>query len=140
MLQLRTTMFSLGRAQRRPSTLRPDLIAIQSSPVLKVQSSISTFLQDSGSQPSPLGPLLSTVTPRTVRSSQRSGWMTQNGERSRVTPSIRTVLHSVKFTVCGRKVFSGVVTRSYTGRDASPHFSSSRREGLMNSAVSSSFR
>ena len=78
--QLRTTMFSLGVARRRPSALRPDLMAMQSSPVLNEQPSMSTFLQDSGSQPSLFGPSPLIVTLRTMRFSQNSGWMTQNGE------------------------------------------------------------
>ena len=37
---------------RQPSWSRPDLIAMPSSPTLKSISSISTLVQDSGSQPS----------------------------------------------------------------------------------------
>ena len=56
--QLRTMMFSLGTFTRRPSALRPDLIAMQSSPVSNAQRSISTSRHDSGSQPSLFGPWL----------------------------------------------------------------------------------
>jgi len=35
MVQPRTMIFSLGTLRRRPSSLRPDLMAIQSSPVSK---------------------------------------------------------------------------------------------------------
>jgi hypothetical protein len=54
--QRRMTKFSLGTLTRRPSLLRPDLIAMQSSPVSNTQSSISTSREDSGSQPSLFGP------------------------------------------------------------------------------------
>ena len=40
--QSRMMMFSLGTLMRRPSALRPDLIAMQSSPVLNTQLLIST--------------------------------------------------------------------------------------------------
>ena len=72
-MQPRTIMFSLGIFHLRPSSLRPDLMAIQSSPVSNVQFSINTFLQDSGSHPSPLGPRLKTVTPLTIKLSQKRG-------------------------------------------------------------------
>ena len=55
-VQPRTTIFSLGTPIRRPSALRPDLIAMQSSPVSNVQFSISTSRHDSGLQPSLFGP------------------------------------------------------------------------------------
>ncbi len=87
--QLRMMMFSLGRFHRRPSLLRPLFTAMQSSPVLKKQFSMSTPSHDSGSQPSPLGPSLLMCTPRTVMFFDSSGWMTQNGERSSVTFSMR---------------------------------------------------
>ena len=57
-------MFSLGTPIRRPSALRPDLMAMQSSPVSNMQFSMSTLRHDSGSQPSLFGPWLLTVTPR----------------------------------------------------------------------------
>ena len=100
--QLRTITFSVGVAASIPSRLRPLFMAMQSSPVSKKQSSISTFLQLSGSHPSPLGPSFCICTPRTVRFSQKSGWITQNGERNSVTSSISTFLHSTKLTSCGR--------------------------------------
>src|SRR5437016_7347782 len=67
------TMFWLGTFTRRPSVLRPDLIATQSSPTLKVIASISTPSQHSGSQPSVLGPVDCTVTPSMVTCVQRVG-------------------------------------------------------------------
>src|SRR5690242_1462269 len=65
-LQFCTIRFSHGLLTRRPSALRPDLIAMQASPVSKVHPSISTSVHDSGSQPSLLGPWLLMLTLRTV--------------------------------------------------------------------------
>ena len=104
MEQRRTMMFWLGRFQRRPSALRPLLMAIQSSPVWKRQSSINTPSHDSGSQPSPLGPSFQKVTPRTTTFLLRRGCSTQKGERSKVTPSTNTPSQSTKLTSWGRKV------------------------------------
>ncbi len=92
-LQPRIMMFSEGRPQSRPSLLRPLLTAMQSSPVLKKQFSMSTPSQLSGSQPSPLGPSLLTCTPRTITFFDSSGWITQKGERSRVRFSTSTPSH-----------------------------------------------
>ena len=92
-VQWRTMMFSEGMFQRRPSSLRPLLIAMQSSPVWKRQFSMSTFSHDSGSHPSPLGPSLMMVRPRTVIFFDSRGCTTQKGERSRVTPSSRMFSH-----------------------------------------------
>ncbi len=100
--QWRTITFSVGMFQRRPSRLRPLLIAMQSSPVSKKHPSISTFLHDAGSQPSPFGPSFCTCTPLTVRFSQSNGCITQNGARSIVTPSMRTFLHFTGLTSCTR--------------------------------------
>ena len=86
--QWRMMMFCEGMARSRPSRLRPLLMAMQSSPVLKKQFSISTRSHDSGSHPSPLGPSLLICTPRTVTSVDFRGCMTQKGESSRVTFSI----------------------------------------------------
>jgi hypothetical protein len=66
----RTTMFSLGLPTRQPSSFRPDLITTQSSPVLKKESSIRTFRLESGLQPSLFGPLVSTLTLRTITFSE----------------------------------------------------------------------
>ena len=88
--QPRTTIRSEGAASRRPSALRPDLIAMQSSPVSNTASSISTSVEDSGSQPSLLGPAETTVTPRTVTLRESTGWMTHIGALRIVTPSTST--------------------------------------------------
>ena len=133
--QLRMMMFLAGMLRSRPSRLRPLLMAMQSSPVLKKQSSISTRSQHSGSQPSPLGPSLIIFTRRTVMSVECRGWMTQNGERSRVMSSIRMRSHLLKFTNCGRRPSFGPKTRSgvrspfslYMGMPSSPFFSSRGR-------------
>jgi hypothetical protein len=45
-------MFRLGTSTRRPSALRPALMAMQSSPVSKVLPVMTTSVHDSGSQPS----------------------------------------------------------------------------------------
>src|SRR5574344_505980 len=92
----RIIIFSLGRFHNLPSALRPLFIAIQSSPVWKKQSSMSTLLQDSGSHPSPLGPSLAICTRLTVLFWLNNVWRTQKGERSRVTPSIRIPSHWLK--------------------------------------------
>ena len=89
-------MFSLGTLSRRPSALRPDLIAMQSSPVSNVQRSISTSRHDSGSQPSLFGPWLSIVTPRTVTFVQSTGLISHIGELTIVTPSMSTLRAAVR--------------------------------------------
>lgn len=89
-VELRTMMFSERRCPiRRPSSFLPDLMAMQSSPVSKMQFSISTSLEDSGLQPSLFGPWLTTVTPRTVTFVQSTGLISHIGELLIVTPSIR---------------------------------------------------
>ena len=84
---------STGLLRRRPSALRPDFSAIQSSPVSNRQCSISTRRQDSGSQPSELGPCDTTLTWRINTSSDNTGFITQNGEFCKVRPSTSTLLH-----------------------------------------------
>ena len=79
-VQLRMTTFSIGTARRRPSSFRPDLIAMQSSPVSNVQPSMSTSRHDSGSHPSLFGPWLLTATLRTVTFVQSTGWISHIGE------------------------------------------------------------
>src|SRR5437016_3844028 len=86
-------MFSLGLPIRRPSAFRPDLIAMQSSPVSKTQFSISTLRHDSGSQPSLFGPWLLIFTPRIVTFSHNTGFNSHIGEFVNATPSISTFLH-----------------------------------------------
>ena len=78
---------------RRPSALRPDLSAMQSSPVSNRQSSINTPRHESGSQPSLFGPADRTVTRRTVTLVLSVGCITHIGALTMVTPSMRTFLH-----------------------------------------------
>ena len=85
-------MFWEGTFTRRPSSFLPDLMAIQSSPVLKKQLSISTSVQDSGSHPSVFGPALLMVSPRTMTFEDNTGWTFHMGEWSSVTPSMRRFL------------------------------------------------
>ena len=49
-----------------------------------------TSVDDSGSQPSLLGPSETTVTPRTVTFRESTGWITHIGAFVIVTPSIST--------------------------------------------------
>src|SRR5204863_6458663 len=107
----RTTMFSLGRFTRQPSSLSPDLIATTSSLVLKNESSIRTFRLESGLQPSPFCGVtvcgvpsgsvnvivpasgqLTILTFRTSTFSEYTGCSIQNGPNRTVTPSIRTLV------------------------------------------------
>ena len=90
-------------------------MAMQSSPVSKSQSSISTFSHDSGSHPSLFGPWLCIFTPFMVTFSDSSGWISQNGERLMVNPSSRMFLHLYKLMNCGRMPFAFSKTRSFTG-------------------------
>ena len=121
--QLRTMIFSLGTFHFRPSAFRPLLMAMQSSPVSNIQFSINTFLLDSGSQPSLLGPWLDTLTPRTVRLSQNKGWITQNGEFFNVTFSIKIVLQRYRLISWGRKPSSKVIWRLSIGANVSAYIS-----------------
>ncbi|MNY69246.1 hypothetical protein D3C86_2071500 [compost metagenome] len=74
---------------RMPSSPRPALIVKQSSPLARVQYSMSTFLDDSISIPSPRGmPTERTVMPRIITLSQYTGTTFQNGVFSNVIPSI----------------------------------------------------
>ena len=68
-------------------------MAMQSSPVLKLQNSIATSVQDSGSQPSLFVPMLFAVTYLIVTFLQNNRCICQNGERVMVTPSISTFSH-----------------------------------------------
>jgi hypothetical protein len=69
-----------------PSRPRPDLMTMQSSRVSNVQSSTRTSLQHSTSQPSLLGPWLTTLTPLMVTFSLWSGCSPHMGEFLRVNP------------------------------------------------------
>src|ERR1700729_2803503 len=74
------TIFCEGIASLRPSAFLPELMAMQSSPVLKKHFSMSTSLQDSGSQPSVFGPKLLMVSPRTVTFVHSTGCTCHIGE------------------------------------------------------------
>ena len=91
--QSRMTMFSTGTLTRRPSLLRPDLMAMQSSPVSNVHRSIRTSRHDSGLQPSLLGPWVTIVSPRTVTFLHSTGCTSHMGELWIVTPSMSTFSH-----------------------------------------------
>ena len=103
----------------RPSAFLPLLMAIQSSPVRKRQSSISTSSHDSGSQPSPFGPSFTIVHRRTVTFLDSTGCATQKGERNSVTSSTSTFSHSKKFTSCGLIPCPMPNLRSATGTPSS---------------------
>ena len=119
-MQSRMTMFREGRPMERPSVSRPDLMAMASSPVRKVQRSMSTFDVPSGSQPSLLGKWLSMVTPRTMTLSQSTGWMVQKGESLMVTPSMSTREQPRGWMHDGRRTVPLPKTRSWTGTSLSP--------------------
>src|ERR1700684_2372654 len=91
--QSRITIFCEGMPSLRPSVFLPDFMAIQSSPVLKKQFSMSTSVQDSGSHPSVFGPKLLMVRLRTVTFVQSTGCNCHIGELNNVTSSTSTFLH-----------------------------------------------
>ena len=103
MVQSRITTFSIGRFTRRPSSLRPDLSAMQSSPVSNVQPSMRTSRQHSGSQPSLFGPWLRTLTLRMVTFSHNTGFSSHIGELMMVTPSMRMLRERYGWTKFGRR-------------------------------------
>src|SRR5260370_26576422 len=88
------TMLREGVLVLRPSAFLPDLMAMQSSPVLKKQSLISTSVHDSGSQPSVFGPKALMLSPRTVTFVQRQGCTCHIGDPRSETPSISTFLQA----------------------------------------------
>src|SRR4051794_17617288 len=85
-------MSSLGVFTRRPSAFLPDLIAMQSSPVSKLQSRITTIRLDSGSQPSLFGPWELIFTPSTSTWSDSVGCSSHIGEFTMVTSEMTTLL------------------------------------------------
>src|SRR5215472_1866020 len=90
-LQPNTTMFWEGILTRRPSSSRPDLMAMQSSYASSVQFLITTWSQDSGSHPSVCEWLVPpVVTPSIVTLRHSVGCNCQNCDCLRVTPSIST--------------------------------------------------
>src|SRR5690349_22186496 len=97
------TILRDGTLSLRPSAFLPDLIAIQSSPVLKKQSLINTSVHDSGSHPSVFGPNALIVSPRTVTLVHSTGLTCHMGEPSSVTPSMSTFLRAQGWMNCGRR-------------------------------------
>src|SRR5215471_16250575 len=91
MWQSRMITLRVGVCSLRPSAFLPDLMAMQSSPVLKKQFSMRTSVHDSGSHPSVLGPEASIVSPRTITFVHSTGCTCHMGEPSKVTPSISTL-------------------------------------------------
>src|SRR5918911_301968 len=91
--QPKTTMFWQGTLTRRPSASRPDLMAMLSSCAPRSQLLMTTWSQDSGSQPSVLlcAVLGSVLTPSTVTLRHSVGCSCQNIEFFSVTPWISTV-------------------------------------------------
>ena len=100
-VQFWMTRFWLGTLTRRPSASRPDLIAMQSSPVSNVTPSMTTPSQDSGSHPSVFGPDELMLTPSTVTLEHRLGFRCQNGELMMVTPWMSTVSVRNGWIICG---------------------------------------
>src|SRR5438094_3440972 len=92
--QLKTTRFCVGTLTRRPSSSRPDLMAMLSSCAPSVQLRMTTWSLDSGSQPSVLecAVLGSVVTPSTMTLVHRVGCSCQNIGFFSVTPWMSTFL------------------------------------------------
>src|SRR6266536_727377 len=122
--QFSMTMFCDGTPTRCASTSRPDLIAMQSSPVSKVQPTMCTSLQHSGSQPSLLPPPLRVLnfTLRTVMLLDSTGCTAHIGGRSTVIPSIRMFLLLRNSTMAGRSRCPGPYLRCATGVLLAPCF------------------
>src|SRR6266508_6467217 len=94
--QPKTTMFWHGTLTRRPSASRPDLMAMLSSWAPRSQLLMTTWSQDSGSQPSVLecAVLASVETRSTVTFLHSVGCSCQNIELRIFTPWISTRSHS----------------------------------------------
>src|SRR3982751_4851457 len=86
-LQPATTMFWHGTLTRRPSSSRPDLMAMLSSCAPRSQLLITTWSQDSGSQPSVFecAVLGSVLTLSIVTFLHSVGWSCQNIELRSLT-------------------------------------------------------
>ncbi len=121
MRQLRTITFSQAAPTRRPSRLRPLLMAMQSSPVSKSQPSISTSVEHSGSQPSLFGPWLEIFTLRTVTLRHSTGFSSHMGELRMVMPSISTLVERYGWKKFGRRAAPSPKTRSLTGTSLVGH-------------------
>src|SRR5436189_930529 len=111
------TTFCVGVCSRRPSVSRPDLIAMLSSPARSVLFLMTTWSQDSGSQPSVFEPAWLVVTPSTVTFAQSVGCSCQNCELRSVTPWISTVSEAYGSTKLERSL--PVTTRCEGGRPTS---------------------
>ena len=103
---------------------------MQSSPVSKVQRSISTSRHDSGSQPSLFGPWLRMVTPRTVTFEHRTGLISHIGELMIVTPSTRTLRQRYGWMKLGRKSPRSPNMRSRHGNPRAPTSRRAARRAL----------
>ena len=89
-LQLEQEIQSYENMMALWNEFNPELIAMQSSPVEKVHFSTSTFLQESGFNPSVLGPSVKTLTPRIVTFSQYTGFSVHWGPSFTVKSSSST--------------------------------------------------
>src|SRR2546427_5505696 len=95
----RTTTLRQGAARRRPSSSRPDLRAMSSSPEANVHRRITNRAHDSGLHPSLFGPGSLVVTPSMVTSVQSVGCSCQNGAPARVTSWMSTRAHPIVSTI-----------------------------------------
>src|SRR3712207_5322661 len=104
--QFSMTMLLDGTPTRRPSTARPDLMAMQSSPVSNVQSWMCTSVQHSGSQPSLLPPpfRVCRLSRRTVMLLLSTGCTHHIGGRTQVKSSSRMLVHFCSSMRLGRSV------------------------------------
>src|ERR1035437_4080259 len=95
-------------------------MAIQSSPLLKEHPLIKTSVQDSGSQPSLLGPIPSVATLLKVTFLHKTGFKNHIEEFLNVTPSTRIFLHLYGWKKTGLRNDPSPNTRSLTGTFFSP--------------------
>src|SRR5580692_11684819 len=127
--QFLTIILWLGTPTRRPSRLRPLLMAMQSSPVSNSQSSISTSLDDSGLHPSLFGPWLEIFTFRTVTFLHNTGLISHIGELRIVTPSINTFVQRYGWMNGGLSQLPSPKARSFTGTSLSAATTNAFRAG-----------
>ena len=104
-VQPSTITFSHGMPRFLPSRSLPLLIQIPSSPTSKVELTISAFLHDSKSRPSPFWAKegLRTNTSSISTFSHIKGWMFQAGEFWKITPLSQTFLQLMRLTITGRR-------------------------------------
>src|SRR5690625_885242 len=115
MVQSSMTTFRHGSLTRSPSSSRPDLIAIESSPTSKWQRRTTTSVHDSGSKPSLFGPWLTTSTSSTSTFVHSTGWITHIGDRRIRTPCSHTLRQRLSSIMFGRRCQPGPVRRSWGG-------------------------